>query len=475
LFPQIRVKADFTPIIMSLVEYFTWKAPILALLGTIATAQTVQAAAAVGEAVDSKVKDMQQGWKDFVNTSTSLYSWVVESGWELWDLFGLLDTFISSEAGGTGGEDPDNDDSLRTVVNVAANVPVTIEAINCSSCGGSGCANCGPSAIPGGGPYVQPPDNEGVTTPGTPPPGWEGTFNEYDAYKCKATTYLIDNYIAYVQNYTSLSGVMIALGPGAFFAPMPQGFMNLISAAVAFALFAYLATVAVGFTGLTAALGTYLSSLMSDRDSFICDLYNADTPAEARAVILEHIAINAPEILFASLWAEFHVDNLFTPNVLNILFEEYGPALEVTGEDCSECEECQGADPDLWELGALGQNLTVTDGVIRLEPTLFVPNDTYYADLIQEFDFGTVSQVTFHVEASPLRTYRVFCALYDDPENYPDGPQVAAANDQFVNEEDVTLTIAGENIQLVYFSVREDPAVAPTIYDWVEFSDICIT
>lgn len=197
---------------------------------------------------------------------------------------------------------------------------------------------CGDNCIGGGGPLADPDAAEGQGEGGEAPSTWEGSQVEFNAYKCKAATLLATSYKNYVLKFTSISGILSTISPAAFFSPLiPDAWMALISPALAFALFAYLVTTFVGFVGLTAILAEYAGNLEEDLDQFICDLYDAQDVAAARAVIASHIADTLP-VGLPSSWVDYHITNLFPNSVINILFEEYTPALDVASGDC-QCHD----------------------------------------------------------------------------------------------------------------------------------------
>lgn len=204
---------------------------------------------------------------------------------------------------------------------------------------------CSPNCAPGGGTLVPPEESPGQTEPGggpggyDPPESWEGTPEEYETYKCKAATFLADAYLTYVAKFSLFASIgLTSITVTMFFAPMPEAFMALVSPALAFALFAFELTIALAGNVLAGYLGMYYENLDNTKSQFICDLYNAPTVEDARTVILAWISDNLPSGLGSIPgFADYHVDNLFPVQVINILFEEYTPVNDVTGEDCSEC------------------------------------------------------------------------------------------------------------------------------------------
>jgi len=218
--------------------------------------------------------------------------------------------------------------------------------VNVTCLGGGSSGPGGLTGLYGQGPIIQPEPAPGQTVPGPgpggyePPATWPGTVEEYDAYKCQAANFLIDGYLDYVQkwqnNYTNLlqvntltSIVDLIFGQ--------SWFLLFMSPQAAVVLVWYLATVEFGLDVSAELLEAYEDYLQTNKSPWICELYNAPDVASARTVCINYIgtfgALDLP-----GDFAAFHSDNLFTNSALNILFEEYGPAVGYEGtEDCLNC------------------------------------------------------------------------------------------------------------------------------------------
>lgn len=277
------------------------------------------------------------GWLEQLTGITALIEQVTSIITELGDLAALAT--IAANTGNInttlGGLQLDP----TTNVNVTNNHPITV----------SGGGSCAPNCAPGGGSFTPPDASEGQTEPGegpggfTPPTTWTGTTEEYDAYKCKAATFLVDSYLTYVAKFSAFASIgLTAITVSMFFAPMPDKFMALVSPVLAFALFAYLLTVAIAGEVLGGYLGLYYANLSAVRDETICELYEAPTVSAARTVITDWLTEQLPAGLGSVPgFVDYHVSSLFTNEVLNILFEEYAALSDEPEGDCSECgDDC---------------------------------------------------------------------------------------------------------------------------------------
>lgn len=219
-------------------------------------------------------------------------------------------------------------------------------------CGGGSFGPGGPSS-PGYGPYgqgpiIQPPANPGQTTPGSgpggynPPASWGGQPAEYDEYKCKASYFLVDGYINYVdgwarnlENISSLNDVTAYLW--AIFQGTP--WIALLAADAIPLIGTYLVTLSVGLSIEEQFLDEYLDYLRGIRDEWACDFYNAPTVDAARQAALNYVG-GGGVIAWPTAIRDFHVDVMFKNYVLNVLFEEHSQVLAYTElVDCSSCEE----------------------------------------------------------------------------------------------------------------------------------------
>lgn len=285
----------------------------------------------------------------------------------------------------------------------------------------SGGGSCSSGCAPGGADLVDSTPSNGQTTTGdgpggyNPPSSWGGTTEQYNAYKCKAATWIANNYIDYVNRFmvwTSI-GTATPLMIGVF-GQLPEAWLALLSPAMLFALAAELLTIAIAGELLAVYLETYKASLVSTKDQFICDLYNSTSVSAAKAVITAWVSDNMPAGLGAvSGIVDYHVNNLFPNNVVNTLFEHYSPVDDVTSGDCSACfdfwnwvpcheEFVQGY--DLGEIAAIAQCGTRNGSVYGLYPFFNVNHQLNNAYLIQDDSSYTV-QVTI-VSGSLVSPYQ---------------------------------------------------------------------
>lgn len=273
------------------------------------------------------------GWLEQLTGITALIEQVTSIITELGDLAALAT--IAANTGNINTTLGGLELSPTTNVNVTNNHPITV----------SGGGSCSPNCAPGGGSFTPPDAAPGQSTPGggpggyEPPESWGGTTEEYNAYKCKAATFLVDSYLAYVAKFSAFASIgLTAITVSMFFAPMPDKFMALVSPVLAFALFAYLLTVAIAGNVLAGYLGVYYSNLSAVRDETICLLYNAPTVSDARQVITDWLTDNLPAGLGSVPgFVDYHVSSLFTNEVLNILFVEYAALSDEPDGDCDGC------------------------------------------------------------------------------------------------------------------------------------------
>lgn len=298
------------------------------------------------------------GWLEQLTGITALIEQVTSIITELGDLAALATIAVNTGNINTTLGNLQLDPT--TNVNVTNNHPITV----------SGGGSCSPNCAPGGGSFTPPDAAPGQSTPGggpggyEPPAGWGGTTEEYNAYKCKAATFLVDSYLTYVAKFSLFASLgLSAITVSMFFALMPDKFMALISPVLAFALFAYLLTVALAGDVLGGYLGLYHANLSSVRDDTICELYNAPTVADARQVISDWMTEQLPAGLGSVPgFVDYHVSSLFTNEVLNILFVEYDALSDEPDGDCSGCGPEMGLFRIIEENGhPYGENVVVHD------------------------------------------------------------------------------------------------------------------
>jgi len=356
MLPDLSVQLPLTDIIKMAWDTL-WRSEIrvMAATHTATTASITSAITAhLPVAVASALTDKLLGIADLILTLTGqLRNW-------MFGTFNILDGVVKPiwqwwfDIGGEPEPIPDGDEiQLRQAVAleaIAALTPTVNVDVTCSACGtsgGGGCSSCGVGA----GPVVQPDPAPGQPDPGPPnpadpPSGYPIEGNPpYDEYKCKAINFLLDSYLSYVNNYTSLAGILSTysalvlslMGINLFFAPLSPFFTALLTAVSTGFLWSYLLTVLPGLTGLAALFTSYHENLTDSKDETVCLLYEAQDVSEART-ILETWITDALPVGMPESWVSYHMDNLFPNNVLNILFEFYAGADSYEGvADCSAC------------------------------------------------------------------------------------------------------------------------------------------
>lgn len=178
-----------------------------------------------------------------------------------------------------------------------------------------------------------PPEGEGQV-----PEGWEGTYEEWLAHKCQAANLIVDALIASMRGLAVLdiafliqSGLAASLIAGAIVAGVtvpPLAIAGLIAVII----------------GLGASL-TYLEGIAdewaSDRDNFVCSLYNSGNAAAAIDVVEEYIdeALGAIAVA-APLHPAIRTIGLIlaSTDTINQLFE-VGLPVAYPNADCSGCGE----------------------------------------------------------------------------------------------------------------------------------------
>jgi len=198
------------------------------------------------------------------------------------------------------------------------------------------------------------PDLEEETS-GDPPDDW-ATWALYNAYKCKAANRIADEWISTTGGLGTLSGAAGAIGAIALALFLNTSLMGGIlvglmaigfSAASAAALvIAALIAIVVGGTGLLAYFIALSTEMETNKASLVCGLYNSQSPAEAKTVLIDFTADVAGDLTYDpgdddTLFQEqlgFIADALFNEEVTNTLFEENAESDAYTGDvDCVDC------------------------------------------------------------------------------------------------------------------------------------------
>jgi hypothetical protein len=295
--PSLDIKVNATSWVLSIWEYIGWKLPILTWMGGMLTVHTVQAAATVGSAVQLLMANFMAGTQNLAGIvgwitglwggSNSLTSWLAT-------IFGW---FTSTEDGGSGGEDPDNDPTIRTEVNVATTL-INNNAFSCTpevhvdGCsGGCGCGS-GSGAY---GPGTLGPDDSPPAV--LPPEGFPISFPDgptYDTYKCKASNVLVLNLAELLyqlggkkdtdlSQFTTYATAINSLQIQALLfyylrGPIPAPLADWLGEKVAPYVWPYPAAAASDLT----ILQDIRIELLAEREEAVCDLFNASHTGGAR-------------------------------------------------------------------------------------------------------------------------------------------------------------------------------------------------
>ncbi len=206
------------------------------------------------------------------------------------------------------------------------------------------------------GPALPPtaPDLEDEIT-GDPPEDW-ATWALYYTYKCKAANRIADEWIATTAGLGTLSGAAGAIGAialalflntslmgGILVGLMALGFSAVSAAAL---VIAALIAIVIGGTGLLAYFVTLSAEMETNKQSLVCGLYQAQSPAAAKTVLVDFTTDIAADLTYdpgdddALFQAQLEnvADALFNEEVTNTLFEEDAESDTYVGDiDCADC------------------------------------------------------------------------------------------------------------------------------------------
>jgi hypothetical protein len=340
LFPRLALKIDATPLAMSAWEYLAWKAPILTLLGSIAGSQTVIAASTAGSSAIAIITAVGAFWGNlFFNLQD-----IVLGNTSLWNdyLLPLWRRFQPSIAGGTGGDDPDNDPTLRAVIN--AEVMATIQQICCEAVLPDGVNPTNSPAIP---PIDNlPSDGTSGTDPSNPFIDYDLGFGGND--KCDVAYWIVDTMDQYSRNpnweqlLNIAGGLNMSVAAAAIVVIVLAVEFPLVMPAAALGVLAA-ALVTAWSTGGAGIVGLIGQAIQENRDDLICALYTAGNTTQAKSQfrqVLIDAGLDGPviEVIVAFL----------SNATLNLLFwasTEF--PIPDQPEDCAECSPCP---PIIWTL-----------------------------------------------------------------------------------------------------------------------------
>jgi hypothetical protein len=360
LIPSLKVKLDGNKLIGQFWTMMTWNAPILAAVKTIAAAQTAQTALMGTAKTAALLGAVLTGFGSLTNYYQGLRD-AIFGGWSIMDFIASLLTYlIPDDEGGTGGDDPDNDPTNRTEVNVAQTLinnnafscqpEINVHTENCC-CGGAGSGAYGPGTA---GPDDVPPQV-------VPPTGYPGSFpgqSEYDTYKCKAANSLVLN-LAEVLYQTGLkqSGDYSQYTTYLSFqqAMQLQNAQTFLTAGMSGPT-----VLAVWFTEkLLTFLWPYPNAnapdlqlfedirldLLADREDAVCDLFNASSTSVARDALETRLDGYIDSTSYSSdvkATAKEMYKALLTNGFLNRLFERDSVIANYNDASAVDCETCGG-------------------------------------------------------------------------------------------------------------------------------------
>lgn len=252
----------------------------------------------------------------------------------------LLDWLIPDSEGGTGGDDPDNDPTLRTSVNNLININPRI-ILDCSSCGiGNHCSCSDGGSTPIDGTYV---DNPPTTQPDRetedPPTGNE-TWEEYDTNKCNHLHKFIDDYVATLRNWAGLFGMVggltAAIIIGITLLAVPPLGIGLILGALSI-------LVSVDIAAL-AFFNTIADEIEDNRADLICGLMSQTNTSDMVSYFRDQMEIIISDVDLGPFEGEepYFVDaciNLVSNQALETSINNGGQSPEGYDEEC----DCGGA------------------------------------------------------------------------------------------------------------------------------------
>lgn len=357
LFPTIKLKMDMTPIVHSLWEYYTFKRHVLSALNTIAANLQNLALVQGASGLLDFTKGVLQGWQalafqalDYITGDGDLfYESVIEP---------LINKGIPDSEGGTGGDNPDLDISLRNTTNIFLGETAMAITINNNLCGGCGtCAQCTQAILEGGGVGTSQ-DAPSITLPsgggGIPPTGF-ANWTTYAEYHCKAANVLVLNLaelcaqlaglrwydfsqysvfdeVAY-QILQVLNATSDAIGDGI------QGVLEYMSSNATLLVWPPPERVPA-----TAILFDELRLLLlDDRDAIVCDLYGAVDTVAAREVLTNAIDAALADLGYPAAdeaIARATIIPILSNTWLNRLFAKDTAIDGYVDESAASCEGC---------------------------------------------------------------------------------------------------------------------------------------
>lgn len=177
-------------------------------------------------------------------------------------------------------------------------------------------------------------ESEDVPSGSEFPPGFSDR-PEYDVYRCKAATHIVDGYIGTLRNWGGLTGVVggltVAIMVGLLLLTVPPLGLSIILGA--------LGSLAIIDLGLFATLTLIADCLDDQREDLICQVYNSETAEGAVTVIQGAAAACIDDLDLGALASTFQLitDNLISVEQANVLVTKSGEVDAGPSGDCSLC------------------------------------------------------------------------------------------------------------------------------------------
>lgn len=311
---------------------FRWKRGIRNAADSIASSLRLMMLAETGETVAEGAETID-GILDNVSDWASILVQGGTLGAEIAQAYAQLSGLYSD---GFGDEDIRLRNYNRIMSDILINNKIEVDTGCCSGGGSIGNVN-GSQTItpysggPGGGPLSD-------ASPSLSVPVSQD--------KCNMTSYIIDQYIAYLRscgNIFSAVSISEATAFTLWLNSTPLIFSSLAIAGAVLVLFGYVIGLFIAGLPLGVVLLAYANNLEGDKQSVVCDIMDlAASPSDVRSILSTWMTNNLPVDLPSS-WVSYHIEHLFPNNVVNEIFEQTWD-IGQHSFDCSPCDPptCQG-------------------------------------------------------------------------------------------------------------------------------------
>lgn len=374
LMPNLALKIDATRLVMGAWEYYTWRAPILAAITAFLGEMAVVSASLATSAGLAATHTTIGGIAGILDAAAFLRD-IAFGNKNIWDDFikPLWNNWTSTDDGGTGGIDPDNDPILNNLVNVFVRQEAMANyiTVNCGGCGGLGCSACGGSGFiadeSGSGSSIDGPEYDQPSAGSSPPPGWSSWSGDdgYLAYKCKAANALAlglaeslgalgdvgnntytdqvhSTIIAIIKaNFSILSSAIGSLPfAGAAVNTLTENAQQWTAQKMALAVDTAFSTISQTDVNIFYDLRL---KILESREPITCGLYNAVGVATARTIILDEVDTIMATLSYNATvkqWARDIVQGNINNNWLKALWRKdslINKYLDATAIDCVVC------------------------------------------------------------------------------------------------------------------------------------------